>query len=116
MPDESRRQKVSLRLHPDVYERVRYWSDKKDVPINEWLQEAVEEKIARANGDYDLPTLEIARLNQLRDEVAALSTNVGSLEQVVINMASSILGLAKGDNYLIDDDDDGELPIEEVGA
>lgn len=102
------RKRVPLRLHPDVYERVRYWADKNDVSINEWIANAVEGAIARANGDYDLPTLEIQRLNQLVDEVRAVSTNVGSLESVVITMSESIIGLAKGENYLFDEED-GEL-------
>lgn len=101
--------RVPLRLHPDSYERAKYWAKKKDVSVNTYLAEAIEAQIARENGDYDLPTLEVARLNQIVDEIRALSTNVGSLESVVITMSGSLLGLAKGENYLMDEDEDGEL-------
>lgn len=103
--------RVPLRLHPDTYERVKYWAKKKGVSANTYLSEAVESQIARENGDYDLPALEIARLNQLVDEIRALSTNVGSLESVVITMSGSLLGLAKGENYLMDENEDGELDL-----
>lgn len=110
MPSNDRR-RVALRLESKTHERVLYWADQQGVSVNEYITAAVEAAIARENGDYDLPTLEIARLNQLVDETKALSTNVGSLEQVVTTMASSIIGLAKGDNYLFDDAEDGELPV-----
>ena len=64
---EAERRRVALRLHPDLHERVKYWADKEGVSINEWIMSAIEGQIARANGDYDLPTAEIARLNQLVD-------------------------------------------------
>lgn len=105
------RRRVALRLDSKTYERVLYWAGVQDVSANEYIAAAVEAAIARENGDYDLPTLEIARLNQMLDEVKALSTNVGSLEQVVVNMSQSIIGLAKGDNYLFDEAEDGELPL-----
>lgn len=76
------------------------------------MEEAIEEKIRRENGDYDLPTLEIARLGQLIDQMASLSTNVANLERVTVTGFDSLMGLTRGDNYLLDDED-GE--IGEVG-
>lgn len=105
------RRRVAFRIHPDTYERVKYWAARGEVSVNEWMADAVEGAISRANGDYDLPTLEIARLNQIVDEVAALSQNVASLEAVLTSVGGSILGLAKGDNYLMDESEDGELPV-----
>ena len=37
-----------------------------------------------------------------------MTANVANLERVVVSMSESILGLARGDNYLMDDED-GEL-------
>jgi predicted DNA-binding protein len=99
---------VKIRLHPDTYERVGYWSDKAGLSANEYMSLAVEEKIARANGDYDLPALEIQRLNQMVDELKALSANVTNIETVVVTGFDSLLGLTRGDSYL-QDEDDGEL-------
>lgn len=109
--DDPRR--VALRLHPDTYERVGYWADRKGVSRNDFMVEAIEGAIDRINGNYDLPTLEIQRVNQLVDMVGGLSSNVASLEAVVRSMANSLIGLAKGDSYLLDDDS-GELPVEGV--
>lgn len=97
-----------MRLLPDTVQRVDYWRQKSGLSEQEYYALAVEEKIARENGDYDLPTLEIIRLNQLRDEVRALSENSANLERVVTTGFDSLLGLTRGDSYLLDDED-GEL-------
>jgi len=102
------RVRKQIRLHSDTAERVAYWADRHELVENEYLCEAVEEKIARENGDYDLPTLEQNRLNQLIDEIKALSTNAKNLEGVVVSGFGSLLGLTRGDNYLLNDED-GEL-------
>lgn len=99
---------VKLRLHPDTRERVSYWSAKEGISVNEYITEAVSEKIARANGDYDLPTLEIARLGQMLDEMVGISRDVRNLQSVVISMADTIVGLTRGDNYLTEPET-GEL-------
>jgi len=97
-----------FRIHTDTLERVKYWRSKRDLTENEYFVLAIEEKIARENGDYDLPTLEIMRLNQLIDEMRANSTNVANLEAIVTSGFASLMGLTRGDSYLLDDDD-GEL-------
>lgn len=102
------RVRETVRLHRDTKERASYWADKANISVNEYLVEAIEEKIRRENGDYDLPTLEIARLNQIIDQMAALSTNVGNLERVTVTGFDSLMGLTRGDNYLLDAED-GEI-------
>ena len=92
----------------DTYERVRYWASKSSLSINEWLREAIELYIRYLNKDYDLPVLEIQRLNQLIDSISVLSSNVGSLEKVIVSGFDSLISLTRGDNYLLDEDD-GEL-------
>lgn len=106
--DSAPRIRVAVRLHPVTNQHARYWSDKGGVSLNEYIVEAVEEKIRRENGDYDLPTLEIARLAQLVDEFRSLSTNVANLESVTLRGFDSLMGLTRGDNYLLDPED-GEL-------
>lgn len=102
------RERTVIRLHPDTKERAKYWADKANISVNEYMAEAVEEKIRRENGDYALPTLEIGRLNQLIDHMASLSINVGNLELVTTQGFDSLMGLTRGDNYLLDEED-GEL-------
>ena len=106
-PDGGRVSK-RLRLHPDTVTQAVYWAKKEGLSENEYMVLAIEEKVARANNDYNLPTLEIQRVNQMVDEVKALSTNVANLEAVVTSGFDSLLGLTRGDGYLLDVED-GEL-------
>ena len=105
----SGRQGMFVRLDPDDKQRAEYRADKRGFSsVNEYVAEAVVEKIRRENLDYDLPTLEVARLNELVDQVAALAKNSANLERVVTTGFDSLIGLTRGDNYLLDDED-GEL-------
>lgn len=104
-----------VRLHPDTAQRLSYWATKRELSENEYMMLAIEEKIARENGDYELPTLEQYRLNQLLDEVKALSTNSANLERVVTSGFDSLLGLTRGDSYLLDDES-GELGIPDTAS
>lgn len=108
-PDTSApRVRVPVRVHPDTKERAAYWASRAGVSVNEYMVMAVEEKISRENGDYDLPTLEIARLGQLIDQMSSLARNVSNLQIVTQTGFDGLLGLTKGDNYLLDDED-GEI-------
>ncbi|UJW28794.1 hypothetical protein L3Q67_26400 [Saccharothrix sp. AJ9571] len=101
-----RRERVVLRLSPVVKQRAVYWAQKRGFSsVNEYVSEAVAEQIRRENLDYDLPTLEIARLNELIGQVADLSRNNANLERVVTQGFDSLIGLTRGDNYLLDDGD-----------
>ena len=104
-PDAKR---VTCTLYDDEYERLVYWANKNNMSVNEYIKEAIELAIRHENKDYDLPALEIQRLNQLVDNIAVLSSNVKSIEEVVIHGFDSLLGLTKGDNYLLERED-GEL-------
>lgn len=107
------RVRVAVRLHPDTNERVRYWASKHNVSANEYIVSAVEAAIRRENGDYDLPTLEQARLGQLIDEMHSLSSAVTNLATLNISGFDSLLGLVKGESTYLGDED-GEL--DEDGA
>lgn len=109
--DADPRVRRNVRLHRDTDQRAVYWADRGNISVNEYISEAVEEKIRRENGDYDLPTLEQARLAQILDELKSLSTNVANLETVVVSGHDSLMGLTRGENYLADDED-GELGAE----
>lgn len=108
------RERVAVRMHPDTRERVNYWAKKRELSANEYIALAVEEKIARENGDYELPTLELQRLNQMIDQVVALTTSSENLQSTVVAGFESLLGLTRGDSYLTDQED-GDLPVPSVG-
>lgn len=100
--------RVSVTLSDEQYERLAYWAGKHNLSVNQYLVDAIEKAIRWENQDYPLPTLEQARLNQLIDHIAVLSSNVKSMESVVQSGFDSLLGLTRGDNYLLEHED-GEL-------
>lgn len=106
MADKTKR--LTIRLSEDDYERVKYWATQKQCSVNEYVQDALVTQIKRENYDYDIPDVQIARLNQLIDVVLSLSSNVKSLEQVTTSGFDSLLGLTRGDNYLLEHED-GEI-------
>lgn len=96
--------RTTLRLPPDLSQQVKYWAKKKGMSVNDYLLNCIYCYINRENGDYDLPTLEIARLNQLIDYIQSLSENVKSLESVVTDGFGGLMNLVAGDSYLLDED------------
>lgn len=105
MGNKREMKRVTVRVDEDTYKQLEYWAARRECSINEYLSDAVSEKIANENGDYDLPKLEVNRLNQLIDVITVLSSNVKSLEDVTIHGFDSLLGLTRGDNYLIEEED-----------
>lgn len=104
-----RRERVFTRLSKDEKQRAEYWAQRRGFPsVNAYMAEAVAEKIRRENLDFDIPDILTARINQLIDEVKANSTNTANLERVVTMGFDSLIGLTRGDNYLLDNED-GEL-------
>lgn len=98
--------RLTLRLDDDTYERVSYWAKRRtNGSMNQYIVDAIDHMIAYENRDYDLPTLEQQRLNQLIDSIKVLSMNVASLENVTVHGFDSLLNLTRGDNYLLDEED-----------
>lgn len=98
--------RLTIRVNDQVMEHLKYWSEKHGVSISEYINDAILRAIAWENKDYDLPVAEQQRLNQLVDLITSLSYNVQSLESVVVSGLDSLLGLTRGDNYLLDQDAD----------
>jgi hypothetical protein len=97
--------RLTLRINEDDYQRLQYWAARRGISANDYMIEALYAQIRRENGDYDIPTAEVARLNQLVDLVTELSSNIKSLENVTISGFDSLLGLTRGDNYLLEQED-----------
>ena len=97
--------RVTVTITEEKFKLLEYWADKHDISINEYLGDAIDTAIAYENRDYDLPTLEVQRLNQLVDAMAVLSTNVKALESTVNSGLGSLIGLTRGDNYLLEHED-----------
>ena len=100
--------RMTLRIDKDTHERLKYWATKKGMTINSYAALAIENAIKYENKDYDLPTAEQQRLNQLIDLITSLSSNVSSLEDIVISGFESLISLTRGDSYLMEYDTDDE--------
>ena len=97
---------MKVMLHPDLVQQCRYWAAKGGVSVNELIAAAVERWLATRNQDYDLPALEIQRLNQLLDRQTAMDKTLGNLERVVFNGFGSLLTLVGGGDYLLNVEQD----------
>lgn len=97
--------RMTVRLDDAEYETVRFWAAKQGISENDFVREAIILNIRHANGDYDLPTAEVQRLNQLIDLIGSLSSNISNLEDVTVNGFNSLISLTRGDNYLLEDND-----------
>lgn len=96
--------RMTVRVSDAEYATIQFWSSKIGISENDFVREAIALKIRHANGDYDLPTAEIQRLNQLVELIMSLNSNVSNLEQVTVSGFNSLISLTRGDNYLMDDD------------
>jgi putative uncharacterized protein cgl1852 len=90
----------------DLYKQIEYWAAKHDCTITQYMCDALEHMIRYENKDYDLPTMEQARLNQLIDAMHTLSSNVDNLSEIATKGFSALIGLTRGDNYLLEDDNE----------
>ncbi len=106
IPEGYRR--VSATVSDKTYQQLDYWSSKKGISMNEYLNDAINLMIRWENKDYPLTTMEQERLNQLIDRLAVLASNQKSLESMVASGFESLTGLVRGDNYLLENDD-GEI-------
>lgn len=98
--------RMTVRVSEEDYQKLMYWAARREMSANEYMALCLDEMIKKENGDYDLPNANIARLNQLIDVVESLSSNVKSLESVTVSGFDSLLGLTRGDNYLLEQDEE----------
>ena len=106
MSTRANAKRVTVTLSDDEYTQLVHWAKKHDVSINEYLHDCIEHMIKWGAANYDLATAEIRRLNQLVDGISVLSRNVKGLEDVITSGFDSLLGLTRGDNYLLEQDTD----------
>lgn len=95
LPGRDRR--VTLRFTEEELGKLDYWAQREGMDRTDFIMEAVERYAGIESGNYQLPSLEIQRLNQLVDIVRSLSEEVGSMETILINGFESLTGLARGE-------------------
>lgn len=98
----------SMRMYPEDYSYLVYWSNRFGMEQTEFLIAAMYHYVKWRNQEYDIPAAEIQRLNQMVDAVQNLVSSQEHLEKSVINGFDAMLGIIRGDNYLVEKED-GEL-------
>lgn len=102
--------RLTLRLDMVDYERARFWADKGECSLKEYICEAIDEKNRRSAGEHvGESTLVTNRLGELVDQLAGLSTEVQNLTVTTVRGFDLFTNLSRGDSYLIDEEMDGEL-------
>lgn len=102
--------RLTLRFPEVECQKLKYWADKQGCSINEFILLMLEQWIDIQNGNYQLPTLEVQRLNQLIEAQTVMSKDLQSLASLVISGFDSLLSLTRGDNYLLEEED-GEINV-----
>lgn len=88
--------RLYLELDPDLRDQVDYWQRKKGFASRrEFLTACVELYIAIQNQDYDLPTAEIARLNQMVEAINNNTDELHALRKSFNNAFDTILNLTE---------------------
>jgi len=100
---EVERRRVSCRLDEEDYQTLRYWAERADMTVSEYLAEAIRYKIAYDAGDYDVPNLLTQRLAQLVEADTNLAVRFESLSELVTSSMRALLALTRDDSYLLDD-------------
>lgn len=97
--------RITLRIHPDIHARAQFWAERGGISVNEYVMEAIEQKIERDNGLIaDGGTLMDRRMGQLIDGLKSMESRVGNMEVVTTRGFEMLTQLARGDNFLLDDD------------
>ncbi|MGX1195867.1 hypothetical protein [Metabacillus sp. SLBN-84] len=107
-PRAKKTDRVNMRLYPEDYNYLLHWSERFGMDQTEFLISAMYHYVKWRNQEYDLPTAEIQRLNQMVDAVHNLVVSHEHLEKSVVNGFDAMLGIIRGDNYLVEEED-GEL-------
>ena len=112
VPNENKRlapgsKRVTMTLTADEFARLQFWSEKREMSINEYLHECFSHMIDYENGVYDAPTIMQERMNLVVDAVTMNSSKLDSLSQFITSGFESLLAAARGDDYLhVADDSD----------
>ncbi|WP_145142308.1 hypothetical protein [Paenibacillus sp. Y412MC10] len=110
---ETKSARQSMRLLKADKAFVVYWAEMFEMDETELMMRAVRHYVGWRNQDFDLPTAEIQRLNQLTDAMQNLVSSNERLSNTVINGFDAMMGIMRGDNYLIEPEN-GDL-IDERG-
>lgn len=96
--------RITANVDEDTYERVKYWSDRREISINDYIRLAVDNQIKYENRDFDIPDILVTRLNQIQGLLRDLESSNDNLNKTVVKGFDSLIGLTRGENYLLEED------------
>ncbi|MEK4529826.1 hypothetical protein NST38_30955 [Paenibacillus sp. FSL H8-0104] len=111
---ETKTARQSMRLLEEDKAFIEYWTKMfKFDSTTDFMIRAAQHYVAWRNQDYDLPTAEMQRLNQLIDAMENMVSSNERLANTVTNGFDAMIGIMRGDNYLIEPEN-GDL-VDERG-
>lgn len=92
-------QTIHIKLPRDFVDKMDYWQRKLGYNQRvDFFEACVERYIAFANGDYQLPSAEVQRLNQLITAIKLNTDQLNILQKTVDSGFSTILNLDEGND------------------
>lgn len=97
------KKRLNVELDLEDYEKLKYWSDIKEVSLSDYVRDSLEMSYRYHCGDFNLPDVTIGRINQLIDIVGILSNDINNLQEITVAGFDSLTGLTRGENYLLEE-------------
>ena len=100
--------RLTLRIGDKDYEKLKYWAERENLSVNEFVVRMLDFYVRAKNEDYDMVPLSLARQNQMIDMLTAFGQDLSSLMSIVVDGFGSLTNLTRGENYLLEPED-GEI-------
>ena len=101
--------RLHLRLDERTYKRLEYWATLKQVTIAKYVQDAIDLAIDYENGNFHIDNILDGRMAQMVDAFNAQSSSFHNMMDMMTVFMKMLTDLTRGENYLDDDREDGEL-------
>lgn len=100
-PKVDRTVTMSFRVNTKVEQQLHYWADKRELTLTEYITDAIREKIARENGDFDLPNIMVGRIAELVDSNNTMAVSFANMEKSFSSMMEFIAVMSRDPKYMI---------------
>lgn len=97
--------RLNVRISEAEKDKVAHYAERLEMSQSDFVMHCINFRIRYLNQDYDLPTAEIRRLNQLTDNTQQLVESIRNLHEVNITGFNMMLGFMRGENDLAGDGD-----------
>lgn len=101
--------RVTLRLPAEDYDKLTALAEHNKLSINKFVSDIIDFYQLTHYGNYELPSLEIQRLNQIVERLDRLELSHKTLTKIVVDSFSDLLKLTHGDNYLLEAEETGDF-------